>query len=108
MNLEIKNRLAQIRAGKIPEGYKNTPIGILKSDWSYAKLNEIVDILTETNINDFKKAKEFLWSISLRPMLEAYCGTMDDRKQKEFIDNCRNAFMSQDAIEQNNNNKNNL
>ena len=69
---------------------------------------EIVDILTETNINDFKKAKEFLWSISLRPMLEAYCGTMDDRKQKEFIDNCRNSFMSQDAIEQNNNNKNNL
>ena len=48
MKDEIKNRLAQIRAGKIPEGYKNTPIGILKSDWSYAKLNEIVDILTET------------------------------------------------------------
>lgn len=69
---------------------------------------EIVDILTETNINNFKKAKEFLWSISLRPMLEAYCGTMDDRKQKEFIDNCRNAFMPQDAIEQNKNNKNNL
>lgn len=60
---------------------------------------EIVDILKETNINDLKKAKEFLWSISLRPMLEAYCGTMDDRKQKEFIAKCKNAFMPQDATE---------
>ena len=48
MKPEIKTCLAQIRAGEIPQGYKNTPIGILKSDWSYAKLNEIVDILTET------------------------------------------------------------
>ncbi len=48
MKPEIKTRLAQIRTGKIPEGYKSTPIGILKSDWSYAKLNEIAVILTET------------------------------------------------------------
>ena len=48
MNNEIKTRLAQIRAGEIPQGYKNTPIGILKSDWSNAKLYEIAEILTET------------------------------------------------------------
>ncbi len=48
MKPEIKTRLAQIRAGEIPQGYKNTPIGILKSDWSNAKLYEIAEILTET------------------------------------------------------------
>ena len=48
MNNAIKTRLAQIRTGKTPEGYKRTPIGILISDWSYAKLNEIAVILTET------------------------------------------------------------
>ena len=48
MKPEIKTCLAQIRAGEIPQGYKNTPIGILKSDWSNAKLYEIAEILTET------------------------------------------------------------
>ena len=48
MNNAIKTRLALIRAGEIPQGYKNTPIGILKSDWSNAKLYEIAEILTET------------------------------------------------------------
>ena len=48
MKPEIKTRLAQIQAGEIPQGYKNTPIGILKSDWSNAKLYEIAEILTET------------------------------------------------------------
>ena len=63
---------------------------------------EIVDILKETKIKDQKKAKDFLWSISLRPMLEAYCGTMDERKQEEFIAKCKNAFTPQDMTEQNN------
>ena len=48
MDNEIKTRLAQIRAGEIPKGYKSTPIGILKGDWSYARLSEIAEILTET------------------------------------------------------------
>ena len=48
MKPEIKTCLAQIQAGKIPQGYKNTPIGILKGDWSYARLDEIAEILTET------------------------------------------------------------
>lgn len=65
---------------------------------------EIVDIIKETQIQDIKKAKEFLWSISLKPMLEAYCGTMDDMGQKSFITRCKTAFMPQDNTKKNNNN----
>lgn len=60
---------------------------------------EIVDILKETDIKDLAKAKVFLWRISLKPMLEAYCGTMDDETKKSFIKECKEAFMPQDSKE---------
>lgn len=58
---------------------------------------EIVDIYKQIKANgkvDWDAAKNVLWQISIRPTLEAYCGTMDPSKQKDFIDKCQKAFES--------------
>ena len=55
---------------------------------------EIVDIRKETNL-DLPKAKEFLWNISIKPMIEAYCGSMDNGGKKSFVQECKNAFFPQ-------------
>ena len=71
--------------------------GLGKEFWiGHTFFAEIVDILKETDIKDLAKAKDFLWSISLKPMLEAYCGTMDGEVKKAFIKKCKNIFMPQD------------
>ncbi len=54
---------------------------------------EICDIQKSINGNDWTKAREFLWSISIKPMIEAYCGTMDSKAQKEFVDSCKDAYL---------------
>ena len=33
MTEEIKQRIKAVKAGKVPSGYKKTPIGILPDDW---------------------------------------------------------------------------
>ena len=56
---------------------------------------EIVNICKQIKVNgkvDWDAAKNVLWQISIRPTLEAYCGTMDPSKQKDFIDKCQKAF----------------
>lgn len=58
---------------------------------------EIVNIYKQIKANgkvDWDAAKNVLWQISIRPTLEAYCGTMDPSKQKDFIDKCQKAFES--------------
>lgn len=43
MTEEIKNRLEQIWAGKVPEGYQNNKyIGIAPVDWKTGKLSDIL------------------------------------------------------------------
>ena len=55
---------------------------------------EICDIQKSINGNSWTKAREFLWIISIKPMIEAYCGTMDSKAQKEFIDSCKKAYLN--------------
>ncbi len=55
---------------------------------------EICDIQKSINGNNWTKAREFLWNISIKPMIEAYCGTMDSKAQKEFIDSCKKAYLN--------------
>lgn len=38
MTPEIKQRMAQIRRGEVPEGYKNTPVGVIPSNWKIQPL----------------------------------------------------------------------
>lgn len=61
---------------------------------------EIIDIYGDEqfNVRNDKKwdfAKKFLWNISIKPMIEAYCGTMDSKQQEDFIKQCKNTFIPQ-------------
>ena len=56
----------------------------------HAFFAEIVDIFGK--VNDWYKARNILWQISILPTLEAYCGTMDSNVKDEFIKNCKESF----------------
>lgn len=45
MNAEIKERIAMINRGKVPEGYKKTKVGIIPEDWEVYKLRDIISDL---------------------------------------------------------------
>jgi len=47
MKDEIKKRLAQIRAGKIPEGYKKGKLGIVPNDWEEIIFSELFTSTSE-------------------------------------------------------------
>ena len=49
MKDEIKTRLAQIRAGKIPQGYKKTKLSIIPQEWEVMSLKSRFDRLTRKN-----------------------------------------------------------
>ena len=41
MKQEIKERVEKIRNGEVPEGYKETKVGIISRDWDVKELNQI-------------------------------------------------------------------
>ena len=57
---------------------------------------EVVDIfmnLSNKSIsNPWEKAKSILWQISIKPTLEAYCGTMPNDEKKNVMTEFKNAF----------------
>lgn len=42
-------------------------------------------------------AKNILWQISIKPTLEAYCGSMDKQSQEALVQKCEDAFKNKDA-----------
>lgn len=48
MTKEIKSRIEQIKAKKIPQGYKQSHAGIIPLDWDEAKISDVATELTET------------------------------------------------------------
>ena len=60
----------------------------------FAEIANIYNELIENNSsgNAFKQAQNILWQISIRPTIEAYCGTMEKNAQKTFIDECHDLF----------------
>lgn len=65
----------------------------------HAFFSEIVDIYNDIKSEGKQKpwevAKKVLWSISVRPTLDAYCGSMETEQKKQFIEGCKNAFLPQ-------------
>lgn len=51
----------------------------------FAEVVDIMKTLSEDN-NRFKKAKQIVWDISIKPILEAYMGNMDKNSVKELLD----------------------
>lgn len=49
MNQEIKNRIAEVNAGRVPEGYKRIGIHCIPQDWNIAKLRDKFDRITHRN-----------------------------------------------------------
>lgn len=45
-----------------------------------------------TNRNPWSKAKKILWQISIRPTLEAYCGTMDKSDKDKYLKDDKGDF----------------
>lgn len=43
MTEQIKNRIAEINQGRVPEGYKKTPIGVIPEEWEDKTLSDIGD-----------------------------------------------------------------
>ena len=43
MNQTIKDRIAKINSGQVPEGYEKTSFGIFPCDWEKAKLSDIAE-----------------------------------------------------------------
>ncbi len=58
---------------------------------------EIVDIMKETGLSDISKGKELLWAISIKPMIEAYCGSMDNEAKNILVDDCKDLFIPKDS-----------
>lgn len=47
MKPEIKQRIEQIKAGQVPDGYKKTKIGIIPEEWSLTRLSHYLIINKE-------------------------------------------------------------
>lgn len=63
----------------------------------HAFFAEIVDIYSQVKSdnkqNPWDVAQNVLWSISIRPTLDAYCGSMDNEQKKQFIGDCKEVFI---------------
>ena len=63
----------------------------------HAFFAEIVDIYSQVKLdnkqNPWDTAQNVLWSISIRPTLDAYCGSMDNEQKKQFIGDCKEVFI---------------
>ena len=68
MNLEIKNRLAQIRAGEIPKGYKKCTLGIVPEDWKEINFS---DLFTSTSDYTDDLEKYPLYSLTIEDGITA-------------------------------------
>lgn len=45
MNPEIKDRIAQIEAGRVPEGCRKTKIGIVAQEWKPKQINRYINLV---------------------------------------------------------------
>ena len=41
---EVKERLEIIERGEVPQGYKQTPVGIIPEDWEVKKFGEVFKV----------------------------------------------------------------
>lgn len=51
----------------------------------FAEIANIYKELKDFGGDRWEKAKKILWQISIRPTLEAYCGTMDKSEKEKFL-----------------------
>ena len=59
----------------------------------HAFFADIADIYNKMDKPTWKQAENVLWNISIKPILEAYCGTIDKEAKQNFINKCGNIFL---------------
>lgn len=64
----------------------------------HAFFAEIAEIYNELKISGttgdlHKQAQNILWQISIKPTIDAYCGTMEPSQKKSFVEECRKVFV---------------
>lgn len=55
MKPEIKQRIEQIKAGQVPDGYKRTKIGVIPAEWNICKLKDVLEKQTMKNKDNIVK-----------------------------------------------------
>ena len=50
MKLEIKQRIEQIKAGQVPEGYKRTKIGVVPKEWEEVRFKKMFSRLSRKTV----------------------------------------------------------
>ena len=49
MTEEIQKRIEAIKAGKVPDGYKKTVVGIVPSEWHEKRLSDLLEFQNGVN-----------------------------------------------------------
>jgi type I restriction enzyme, S subunit len=83
MKQEIKQKLEQIKECKIPEGYKETKMGIIPKDWSIKEINKITDYADYRGKTP-PKTKEGVFLVTAKNIKK---GFIDYNASKEFVSN---------------------
>jgi len=52
VNLEIKDRIAKIKAGQVPEGYKKTKVGIVPQEWKSNSISHYITLVERPIVMD--------------------------------------------------------
>lgn len=97
------------------DGYVNDCKDINKKIYDHPELGEaymightffaeIANIKKEAN-TDWQKAKNIIWQISIKPMIEAYCGSMNQNSKKSFVEDCKKVFLEKQESDKKRNNR---
>lgn len=52
MTPEIEKRIKTVQAGRVPAGYKRTPIGVIPKEWNMTSLKDVANHVIEKNKNN--------------------------------------------------------
>ena len=52
MTPEIEKRIKAVQAGRVPAGYKRTPIGVIPKEWNMTSLKDVANHVIEKNKNN--------------------------------------------------------
>lgn len=101
MTPEIKKRLAQIKRGEVPEGYKRTKAGIIPVDWHDAQIKEIADTTSGSTPD---RGNPELWEGGVIPWVttgELSAGRVTQAKERiteKALNNSHNAILPRGTI----------
>ncbi len=80
MNAEIKTRIEMINKGEVPEGYKETKVGIIPEDWEVKRLGEVGELFRGKGIPKSRILTEGIGCITYGEIYTTYNYTFKNFK----------------------------